>query len=209
MSHTFGEMIESALKALGGRAPQKAIADYIEEHFPEVLTRSTWRNSVSGTLSTNPLFMAEPVVLNSGKKARFNIWTLRKDLPAGAVPASPVAEGSEDQASDQKSPVPFSVESAPVSATITPLKQRGPSRPSVSKERMDQSKAAVLEELYMTNQYPTQDTIADLATQLDLPHEKIHNWFANRRKKQAFEDKASGKPSSLRPHPKRKKPDDV
>lgn len=93
-------MIEAALVALGGRAMQKDIADYIEAHYPEVQSRSTWRNSVSGTLSTNPLFAAEPVVLESGKKARYNIWVLRKEGPPGAAMSTAApAHGADAESS--------------------------------------------------------------------------------------------------------------
>lgn len=61
LSRTFAEMVEEALQALGGRALQKDIANWVEARYPEIREKPTWRNSVSGTLSTNRQFVPQPV----------------------------------------------------------------------------------------------------------------------------------------------------
>ncbi|MDP2437100.1 MAG: hypothetical protein Q8P67_15235, partial [archaeon] len=74
---TYASMIVEALTALGGRATQKEIADWISQAHPDVTGKSTWRNSVSGILSANKRFQAETITLDNGRKARWSLWVLK------------------------------------------------------------------------------------------------------------------------------------
>ena len=73
---SYSEMIITSLKALGGRGTSAQIADYISQHYSEVLKykTKTWRNSVMGCLSVkNHLFNKEPM---EGRPDKY-IWVLR------------------------------------------------------------------------------------------------------------------------------------
>lgn len=49
---TYAQMIEAALRSLGGAGTQPEISDYIENHFKDdIAGKKTWRNSISGVLS--------------------------------------------------------------------------------------------------------------------------------------------------------------
>jgi hypothetical protein len=75
-------MIQTALRALGGAGTQPEISDYIEKHFVEdIASRKTWRNSVSGVLSSNPLFVPEAIIGESGKRERKSLWRLKGYKP--------------------------------------------------------------------------------------------------------------------------------
>jgi hypothetical protein len=52
---TYIEMIEEAISTLGGQATTPAITNFMEEHHGQLLSTKTktWRNSVSGCLSTH------------------------------------------------------------------------------------------------------------------------------------------------------------
>ena len=52
---TYIEMIEEAISTLGGKATTPAITNFMEEHHGQLLSTKTktWRNSVSGCLSTH------------------------------------------------------------------------------------------------------------------------------------------------------------
>jgi len=72
---TYAQMIQAALKGLGGAATQPDVSKYIEEQFAdEISGKKTWRNSVSGVLSANPKFIQEPIIDSSGKKDRKSLW---------------------------------------------------------------------------------------------------------------------------------------
>lgn len=75
-SSEYREIITKALEELGGRGTQKEIAEIIEKKHPEVLQQKTWRNSVSGILSSNSAFSTEAAFLPSGKRARYSMWVL-------------------------------------------------------------------------------------------------------------------------------------
>ena len=74
---TYRQVIQEALIAAGGKATQKEIIEYISAHHPDIETKKTWKNSVSGILSSNSQFFGtEPAFLPSGKRARYATWTL-------------------------------------------------------------------------------------------------------------------------------------
>mmetsp|Transcript_1631 Transcript_1631/g.5040 ORF Transcript_1631/g.5040 Transcript_1631/m.5040 type:complete len:587 (+) Transcript_1631:2024-3784(+) len=79
-SITYVELLLEAMIALGGRAPQKEIARYIEANFQYVLiakkVSKTWKNSLSGILSTHEEFHQEAAFLPNGRKARFSTWVM-------------------------------------------------------------------------------------------------------------------------------------
>lgn len=56
---TYTEMIEQALRALGGRGTGVEITSYIDENYSQVLSNKTktWRNSVMGCLSGTQMLM--------------------------------------------------------------------------------------------------------------------------------------------------------
>merc|ERR1712137_131967 len=75
-----------ALEELGGRGTLKDIAEIIERKHPQVLQQKTWRNSVSGILSSNSAFSTEPAYLPSGKRARYSMWVLNSTKDHAAAP---------------------------------------------------------------------------------------------------------------------------
>eukprot|EP00005_Dracoamoeba_jomungandri_P012739 CAMPEP_0174267768 /NCGR_PEP_ID=MMETSP0439-20130205/34880_1 /TAXON_ID=0 /ORGANISM="Stereomyxa ramosa, Strain Chinc5" /LENGTH=272 /DNA_ID=CAMNT_0015355473 /DNA_START=102 /DNA_END=920 /DNA_ORIENTATION=- len=86
---TYSQMIQSALKELGGVATHTEIAAYIQKAFPtDISGRKTWRNSVSGVLSANSLFHQEPSPDPAGKF----LWRLKNYSPSS--PSSPTTQGA-------------------------------------------------------------------------------------------------------------------
>lgn len=87
---TYTEMIEQALRALGGRGTGLDITTYIDEHYRSVLKNKTdtWRNSVMGCLSANRrnLFSKEPVK----EHAKRYVWKLNDPAFAVESPKSSV-----------------------------------------------------------------------------------------------------------------------
>jgi len=87
---TYTEMIEQALRALGGRGTGLDITTYIDEHYRSVLKNKTdtWRNSVMGCLSANRrnLFSKEPVK----EHAKRYVWKLNDPAFAAESPKSSV-----------------------------------------------------------------------------------------------------------------------
>ena len=72
---TYIEMIEEAIQQIGGQASTPAITNYMEEKHGTLLSTKTktWRNSVSGCLSTH--FQRADSKDNNGR----TLWTIRKD----------------------------------------------------------------------------------------------------------------------------------
>jgi len=85
---TYAQMIQAALKGLGGAATQPDVSKYIEEQFAdEISGKKTWRNSVSGVLSANAKFVQEPIIDSTGKKDRKSLWRLKGYAPEGGAVA--------------------------------------------------------------------------------------------------------------------------
>jgi len=91
-SPEYREIITQALEELGGRGTLKEIAEIIEKKRPEVAQQKTWRNSVSGILSSNSAFSTEPAYLPSGKRARYSMWVLNSMKNETAAPMELVEE---------------------------------------------------------------------------------------------------------------------
>ncbi|KAL6076301.1 hypothetical protein QOT17_002847 [Balamuthia mandrillaris] len=99
---TFSQMIQTALQEMGGSATQPVITKYIEQEYSEEIAgKRTWKNSVSGVLSSSKLFIQEPLIGQSGKKERQSLWRLR-DYAAKSTAedsgslAPPKADGEEE-----------------------------------------------------------------------------------------------------------------
>jgi len=102
---TYSEMIQTALRALGGAATQPKISRYIQEHFKEdIAGRTTWRNSVSGVLSANPLFIQEAIISEGGKKDRKSLWRL-KGYPIPGIVDESTAQGEKDEEEEEEGEV--------------------------------------------------------------------------------------------------------
>ncbi|ELR22842.1 FHA domain containing protein [Acanthamoeba castellanii str. Neff] len=100
---TYSEMIQTALRALGGAATQPKISRYIQEHFKEdIAGRATWRNSVSGVLSANPLFIQEAIISEGGKKDRKSLWRLKGFPLAGRAAAAAYKDDFDDDDDDEE-----------------------------------------------------------------------------------------------------------
>jgi len=76
---SYAVMIEQALRQYNGQATYKEIIEYIKNNFADqVVERRTWRNSVGGVLSSNPLFRpaqgGQP--LSDKTRGRGAVWCL-------------------------------------------------------------------------------------------------------------------------------------
>lgn len=74
-------MIVEALNAMGGQGTFKEITAYIAKNLQsELADRKTWKNSVGGVLSSNPLFESVPLPEEDNKdlkRGRGSLWILR------------------------------------------------------------------------------------------------------------------------------------
>jgi WD40 repeat protein len=128
---TYIDMIEEALTALGGSAATPDITGYMEDKYRDLLQTKTktWRNSVSGCLSTHYL----RVTKDSGR----SVWTRRtpggpppsiSSSPAFSLPLSASSTPTEER---RPSPIPMST-STPTAPSI-PSVPPAPSQPPAPK----------------------------------------------------------------------------
>ena len=59
-----------------------------------------------------------------------------------------------------------------------------PNKRKRRKNHLDFHKIEILEKEYLSNQYPDENEISDLATKLDIQEEKVKLWFKDRRNKE-------------------------
>jgi len=132
---TYTEMIEQALRSLGGRGTGVEITNFIDENYNHVLSNKTktWRNSVMGCLSANRrnLFAKEPVKQN----AKRYVWKLNDVPSADADKKDKTSPGSNKR---RKS-------------TGTPTGKESP-QSDVKSETKSESKAKRKEEQYTKSQ---------------------------------------------------------
>lgn len=98
-------MIELALKAYGGQATYKEITDYIGKNFQQdIKERKTWKNSVGGVLSSNPMFQSTALDLSEAKRGKGGIWKI-VPVEKGKRKATPSEPATPTGASSLKAPL--------------------------------------------------------------------------------------------------------